>query len=190
MLIGSQKLASRKTPKRLKQAVDLLEKTLWHHGKCRYKLLRNLACPSKVCPLSWLRYVYSSCPSYPGKKTGDPLTAQSSWYDRRRRLPLVLMPVQELISEDSITLSQLPSTYGTHASANRTSSSAHVNLTQTSTTARKAKPRFAEFVCTHVEVFRYVRLVTKAVIPQRVWGSQHNFSVAMNGESFHGIANI
>ncbi|KZV74357.1 hypothetical protein PENSPDRAFT_550288, partial [Peniophora sp. CONT] len=49
MLTTSQKLGSHKTPKRLKQSIDILEKTLWHHGKCRYKLLRNLACPSKVC---------------------------------------------------------------------------------------------------------------------------------------------
>ncbi|VDB94295.1 unnamed protein product [Peniophora sp. CBMAI 1063] len=143
-----KKLGPHKTPKRLKQAVDLLEKSLWHHGKCRYKLLRNLACPSKL----------------PRQQ------------DRR---PVDSSILLELISEDSIHLSQLPPTATSFSSADRTTSSSHLNPTQTSTMARKAKPRFAEFVCTHVEVFRYVVLVTKAVVPQRMWGSAHNFSIAM-----------
>ena len=77
--------------------------------------------------------------------------------------------------------SQLPPSSISYTSAERYSTSARMNLTQTSAT-RKAKPRFAEFVCTHVEVYRFVVLVTKAVIPYRFWGSKNNFSVAMKGQ--------
>ncbi|EIN09703.1 hypothetical protein PUNSTDRAFT_20563, partial [Punctularia strigosozonata HHB-11173 SS5] len=41
----------------------------------------------------------------------------------------------------------------------------------------KQKPRFADFECNHHEVFRYVILVTKAVIPGPFWGSADNFKV-------------
>ncbi|TFK18117.1 hypothetical protein FA15DRAFT_603870, partial [Coprinopsis marcescibilis] len=37
-----------KTPKRLKDVLSLIDKLLWHHGKCGYKALRDLACPSKA----------------------------------------------------------------------------------------------------------------------------------------------
>ncbi|KAG1808930.1 uncharacterized protein BJ212DRAFT_1229448, partial [Suillus subaureus] len=40
-----------KTPKRLKDVLVLLEKLIWRHGKCRYKLLRDKVCPSKVSKL-------------------------------------------------------------------------------------------------------------------------------------------
>ncbi|KAJ6513096.1 hypothetical protein C8R45DRAFT_813124, partial [Mycena sanguinolenta] len=53
--------SSFKTPRRLKEVIPLLEKLLWRHGKCAYKLLRDHACPSKVfhrcfdCPASSCR---------------------------------------------------------------------------------------------------------------------------------------
>ncbi|EKM58355.1 uncharacterized protein PHACADRAFT_91124, partial [Phanerochaete carnosa HHB-10118-sp] len=37
-----------KTPKRLRGALDLVDKTIWRHGKCGYKSLLDKACPSKV----------------------------------------------------------------------------------------------------------------------------------------------
>ncbi|KAG2133254.1 uncharacterized protein EDB93DRAFT_887401 [Suillus bovinus] len=37
-----------KTPKRLKDVLVLLEKMIWRHGKCHYKLLRDTVCPSKI----------------------------------------------------------------------------------------------------------------------------------------------
>ncbi|KAJ7227315.1 hypothetical protein GGX14DRAFT_347245, partial [Mycena pura] len=40
-----------KTPKRLRDVIPMLEKLLWRHGKTRYKLLRDHACPSKVIPV-------------------------------------------------------------------------------------------------------------------------------------------
>ncbi|KAG1775303.1 hypothetical protein EV702DRAFT_973474 [Suillus placidus] len=39
------------------------------------------------------------------------------------------------------------------------------------------KPRFLEFTCSYVEVFRYAMLVTKAVIPKAFWGCERNFKV-------------
>ncbi|KAE9405114.1 hypothetical protein BT96DRAFT_748850, partial [Gymnopus androsaceus JB14] len=42
-----QRLGSCKTPKRLKGVLPLMEKLIWRHGKCKYQLLRDRACPSK-----------------------------------------------------------------------------------------------------------------------------------------------
>ncbi|KAG1744069.1 uncharacterized protein EDB91DRAFT_1050915 [Suillus paluster] len=39
------------------------------------------------------------------------------------------------------------------------------------------KPRFLEFTCSHFEVYRYVILVTKAVIPKAFWGCEKNFEI-------------
>ncbi|KAG2738144.1 hypothetical protein P692DRAFT_20759500 [Suillus brevipes Sb2] len=47
-----QLLGTCKTPKRLKDVVVLLEKMIWRHGKCRYRLLRDETCPSKVSTLN------------------------------------------------------------------------------------------------------------------------------------------
>ncbi|KAJ3714153.1 hypothetical protein C8R42DRAFT_591720, partial [Lentinula raphanica] len=43
-----ERLGHCKTPKRLKDILTLMDKLLWRHGKCKYRLLRDLACPSKV----------------------------------------------------------------------------------------------------------------------------------------------
>ncbi|KIP07641.1 hypothetical protein PHLGIDRAFT_70705 [Phlebiopsis gigantea 11061_1 CR5-6] len=45
-------LGSCKTPKRLHEALDLVEKIIWRHGKCAYKALLQKTCPSKVCSRS------------------------------------------------------------------------------------------------------------------------------------------
>ncbi|KAI1796871.1 hypothetical protein LXA43DRAFT_491424 [Ganoderma leucocontextum] len=37
-----------KTPKRLKHVLGILEKMVWRHHKCKYKMLLDMACPSKV----------------------------------------------------------------------------------------------------------------------------------------------
>ncbi|PSR75587.1 hypothetical protein PHLCEN_2v9067, partial [Hermanssonia centrifuga] len=49
-------------------------------------------------------------------------------------------------------------------------------LSQSSKQAKK-KPRFAEFTCSHAEVYCYAVLVTKLVIPPAFWGSKKNFAV-------------
>ena len=38
-----------KTPKRLHEALDLVEKVIWKHSKCAYRALLQKTCPSKVC---------------------------------------------------------------------------------------------------------------------------------------------
>ncbi|CDO70652.1 hypothetical protein BN946_scf184756.g19 [Trametes cinnabarina] len=43
----------------------------------------------------------------------------------------------------------------------------------------KFKPKFAEFICGVEEVYRYAVLVTKAVIPRALWGSDKNFNITM-----------
>ncbi|KDQ59313.1 hypothetical protein JAAARDRAFT_127533, partial [Jaapia argillacea MUCL 33604] len=49
-----------KTPKRVKTALELLEKLIWRHGKCGYKPLRDKACPSRVCLCSSASYYLST----------------------------------------------------------------------------------------------------------------------------------
>ncbi|KAI0280789.1 hypothetical protein BGY98DRAFT_1075875, partial [Russula aff. rugulosa BPL654] len=46
--------------------------------------------------------------------------------------------------------------------------------------ASKSKPRFAEFACSHTEVYRFVVLVTKAVVPKLFWGGDENFKQVMS----------
>ncbi|KAN0139057.1 Telomerase ribonucleoprotein complex - RNA binding domain containing protein [Lactarius tabidus] len=49
-----------------------------------------------------------------------------------------------------------------------------------STGGSKCKPRFAEFACSFVEIFRFAAVVTKAVIPMSFWGGDENFRVVMS----------
>ncbi|PBL03542.1 hypothetical protein ARMGADRAFT_911497, partial [Armillaria gallica] len=37
-----------RTPKRLKETLNHLDTLIWRHGKCKYKLLHDQVCPSKV----------------------------------------------------------------------------------------------------------------------------------------------
>ncbi|KAJ8072353.1 Telomerase reverse transcriptase [Marasmius tenuissimus] len=37
-----------RTPKRLHQVLPMLEKLIWRHSKCKYRLLRDRTCPSKI----------------------------------------------------------------------------------------------------------------------------------------------
>ncbi|KAG8935507.1 hypothetical protein FRC02_007866 [Tulasnella sp. 418] len=43
----------------------------------------------------------------------------------------------------------------------------------------QAKPKFAEFACSHNDVYRFVVAATKQVIPEAFWGSQANFRVLL-----------
>lgn len=56
---------------------------MWHHGKCRYKLLRNLACPSKVGVRISFASMNSMRCSYRDKKTDALLIVRFFWYDPR-----------------------------------------------------------------------------------------------------------
>ncbi|KAI6025950.1 hypothetical protein F5J12DRAFT_715606 [Pisolithus orientalis] len=46
----------------------------------------------------------------------------------------------------------------------------------------QGKPRFVEFACSDIEVFRYVLLITKIVIPKQFWGSKRNFNIVQRCE--------
>ncbi|KAI6123579.1 hypothetical protein EDD16DRAFT_1471698 [Pisolithus croceorrhizus] len=46
----------------------------------------------------------------------------------------------------------------------------------------QGKPRFVEFACSDMEVFRYVLLITKIVIPKQFWGSKRNFNLVQRCE--------
>ncbi|KAH9178168.1 hypothetical protein EDB89DRAFT_1149847 [Lactarius sanguifluus] len=48
-----------------------------------------------------------------------------------------------------------------------------------STGGSKCKPRFAEFACPFVEIYRFVVVVTKVVIPKDFWGGDENFRLVM-----------
>ncbi|KAF5382158.1 hypothetical protein D9615_004408 [Tricholomella constricta] len=86
--------------------------------------------------------------------------------------------ILECISEQSLLLSQAP-LGGSNTSFDSSGNPIlPVGLTQAERHA-KSKPRFADFACPNVEVYRYVALVTKAVIPKAFWGSEANFQVIL-----------
>ncbi|THH09180.1 hypothetical protein EW146_g8757 [Bondarzewia mesenterica] len=106
------------------------------------------------------------------------LTCPSKLKDDKQK-PLDSSIILELMSEQSINLhSQRPidSELVSDISLNRTT--LPPSLTQ-SKPGTKAKPRFAEFACSILEVYRYVVLVTKAVIPKSLWGCDDNFKSVM-----------
>ncbi|KAG9006699.1 hypothetical protein FRB93_008431 [Tulasnella sp. JGI-2019a] len=43
----------------------------------------------------------------------------------------------------------------------------------------KAKPKFAEFACSHSNVYQYVANITLTVIPRNLWGSKKNLKVIL-----------
>ncbi|KAK2460975.1 hypothetical protein APHAL10511_007445 [Amanita phalloides] len=125
------------TPERLKGILPILDQMVWKHGKCGYKPLLNVVCPSKTT----VRKLDSSV-------ILELLSDQSS----------VLQ--SQSLSSGHITVSDGPSLLSSGISEARRHA--------------KVKPKFAEFVCEYHEVYRYVALITEAVIPNSFWGSQYN----------------
>ncbi|KAJ7455324.1 hypothetical protein B0H11DRAFT_252152 [Mycena galericulata] len=133
-----------KTPKRLREIIPFLEKLIWRHGKCAYKLLRDHACPSKVKALRredvdssgiLVRVSCSPTPiprrSHDGgyrKLISEHPSSASSWAPRTQK------SFATEISIDSEGNSVLPA-----------------GLTQAAMNA-KTKPRFVEYSCSHIEV--------------------------------------
>ncbi|KAF7773358.1 hypothetical protein Agabi119p4_5525 [Agaricus bisporus var. burnettii] len=130
-----------RTPKRLKDIVPLVDKMLWRHYKCPYKLLLDKLCPSKV-------------------KIKDNVNDST---------------ILEWMSERSIQL-QTQGSYG----ADTTGVSLSTVNVNSKPRDSMPKPRFAEFACSYIEVYRYVVVVCKAIIPKSFWGSRKNFNVIMN----------
>lgn len=50
-----------KTPRRLKEILPLIDQLAWRHYKCRYALLRDHACPSKVTSFLSLSHSGLTC---------------------------------------------------------------------------------------------------------------------------------
>ncbi|KAG2017771.1 hypothetical protein CC2G_007253 [Coprinopsis cinerea AmutBmut pab1-1] len=87
--------------------------------------------------------------------------------------------ILELVSESSMQLATQPSLRLSDVSLDSSGQSIRpIGGTQASAHTRN-KPRFIEFACTHTEVFRYVALVTTAVIPMSFWGDRANFKRVM-----------
>ncbi|KAJ3515494.1 hypothetical protein NLJ89_g1720 [Agrocybe chaxingu] len=85
----------------------------------------------------------------------------------------------EMISETSVQLRSQVSLGGLNTSLDSNGNSIKpLGLTQARKHA-KQKPRFVEFSCSHVEVYRYVALVTNAVIPKTFWGSKQNLKLVL-----------
>jgi telomerase reverse transcriptase len=88
--------------------------------------------------------------------------------------------ILEMVSEHSLRLETQPTRYNGDTSIDSNGNSI---LPQGLSQAKKHgmnKPRFIEFTCSYVEVFRYVMLVTKMVIPKQFWGSRKNFKLVQN----------
>ncbi|CAK5268459.1 unnamed protein product [Mycena citricolor] len=134
-----QRLGQFKTPKRLKDAVPMLEKILWRHGKCSYSRLRDLTCPTKTGQL----------------RKSD-------------------LDSSELISEHPSSNPRTQPPPIDHSLDSEGNSIQPNGLTQAAFHA-KNKPRFVEYSCSYNEVYRYVILVSKAVIPKTFWGTEENF---------------
>ncbi|CCM03069.1 uncharacterized protein FIBRA_05189 [Fibroporia radiculosa] len=136
-----------KTPKRLKPVLAMLDQMIWRHGKCGYKALLNIACPSKI--------------------------------RTENERPLDSSIILEMMSEYSSQLRSQP----TMALYNDSVDSAgNTIIARGLSQARKhvsSKPRFAEFACSYVEVYRYAVLVTNAVIPKAFWGCKRNKKVVL-----------
>ncbi|KAJ2926818.1 hypothetical protein H1R20_g10287, partial [Candolleomyces eurysporus] len=154
-----------KTPKRLKKVLPLLDKLIWRHKKCDYKALRNIACPSKI------------------KEEGEKLEESVILVRVPPLAQLTDVPIdafKEMMSEQSIQ-------FDTQASLrlDDVSMDSAGNPIQPlgATQARKyvqSKPKFTEFECSYYEVFRYVVLVTNAIIPKSFWGSKKNYTLVMH----------
>ncbi|KAL7279239.1 hypothetical protein ACG7TL_007079 [Trametes sanguinea] len=88
--------------------------------------------------------------------------------------------ILELMSETSIRL-QTQATF--HDGSISLDSAGRPVVYHTASPAQRSakyKPKFAEFMCGADEVSRYAVLVTKAVIPKALWGSDRNFKITMN----------
>lgn len=87
--------------------------------------------------------------------------------------------ILELMSEHSIQLRSQTSLGVANTSIDSSGNPIPpFGLTQAQKYARN-KPRFIEFVCSHVEVYRYVVLVTNAVVPKSFWGTRSNLRLVL-----------
>ncbi|KAF7424166.1 hypothetical protein PC9H_009469 [Pleurotus ostreatus] len=81
--------------------------------------------------------------------------------------------ILEMMSEDSSTLFSQPAQLDTSMDTSRYEASLGA-IDQA-----KPRPKFAEFACGYVEVYRYVAAITHCVIPKAFWGSEANYRLIM-----------
>ncbi|TCD64911.1 hypothetical protein EIP91_003447 [Steccherinum ochraceum] len=93
-----------------------------------------------------------------------------------RNQPLDSSIILEMVSEHSIQLHSQAVISDPSISHDIGSTTFGSALSQIQRQA-KHKPRFAEFACSHAEVYYYAVCVTKAVVPLSLWGSEKNFKV-------------
>ncbi|CAL1716650.1 unnamed protein product [Somion occarium] len=94
-----------------------------------------------------------------------------------REQPLDSSIILEMMSENSIIInSQQPVSSGNLSIDSHGNTILPEGLTQARNEV-KNKPRFAEFACSYVEVFCFLMVITKSIVPQELWGCQRNFKL-------------
>ncbi|KAL5526463.1 EST2 [Sanghuangporus sanghuang] len=141
-----------KTPARLKGVLPVLSQLYNRHTKCGYKSLLNRICPSK------LRADYTDTKA-----------------DSSAILELISEnAAEELQTQMNYTMSTMTArpTFGRQGRGS-VHSSAMESLSKVQSQV-KLKPKFAEFICSYAEVYLYVCVVTKSIIPHSLWGCEKN----------------
>ena len=160
-ILSWQTLGPCKTPPRLKDAVSLLGQLFRRHSRCGYKPLLDKICPSKVSEvrnhtiLSNIENLFQLKPSHKDASINSSV-------------------ILELIAEE--TTQDLLRTQASEKSilGNINDMSTSMRRISFPKTQSNHKPKFAEFMCSHAEVFLYVRAITKVVIPNEFWGCYRN----------------
>ncbi|PFH53166.1 hypothetical protein AMATHDRAFT_39050 [Amanita thiersii Skay4041] len=128
-----------KTPKRVKPILPYLDQMIWKHGKCGYKPLLDLVCPSKKKKGIDDKLILEYC--------SDQITLQS----------------QQSMASFHFTI-------GSSSLGNECAEAKH---------HAETKPQLSQYTCSFSEVYRYVTLVIKTVIPAAFWGSKYNLNVIL-----------
>ena len=74
--------------------------------------------------------------------------------------------------------------YSVNDSVSYVTSVRGTNISTRAASQVKLKPKFAEYTCGHVEVYKYVCAVTKEVIPLELWGCARNRGMALQRELY------
>ncbi|KAF5391483.1 hypothetical protein D9757_002434 [Collybiopsis confluens] len=149
--IEIERLRTCKTPKRLREVLPLLQKLLWRHGKCKYRLLRDLACPSKVSP------------ELQNDADGTMILEMMSEHSSELRSQISLK--HNSFDSEGNTISLLGLTQAQQAAKSRPRFMDFA--------CNYSEVRVPDFYA--ISVYKYVIWITNAVIPKRFWGSRANF---------------
>lgn len=147
-----------KTPKRLRPALPLLERLIKLHSRTTYKKLCNFTCPSKLKQGS----------------TSDILEPNG--------ILDLLTEVQVAEEQHAQSINQL---FLTQAGMDISIDVSHASMVVPHGASQakrqaQAKPRFADFSCSHAEVYRFVASIILTVIPRAFWGSQKNLKAILS----------